>query len=155
MTEIKLMDAEAIKELKDLAQAATPGPWEHLAGPVGDCIEQQGGGQVVLETAGMLPEDVDYIAAAHPQAILSLIAEVERLQDFARWIPVDERVPEWGKRVRVLTDTKQIGVDFYDPLTCEPVWNAPGDNGRVMYWMALADWPATTPPAGGQDQEDA
>ena len=81
------MDAEAIKELKRRAQAATPGPWGEFAesgeywlatvaasGEPGDTVIGDTGGDVIAQ------EDVDYLCAAHPQATLSLIAEIERLQ---------------------------------------------------------------------------
>lgn len=115
------MDAETIKGLKDLAEpvARRGGDWTPV--PMGVRVSKDGliiealGAEIHPDatpyaevirigvvgkprTAQEVWEDARYIAAANPQAILSLIAEVERLQGL---------------------------------LT------------------------ATTPPAGGQDQEDA
>ena len=83
-----------LEKLKELAQAATPGPWEKCGGTTpkytGICTAEDV--PIIDEFADSI--DVDgapgyeqqaanarYIAAAHPQAMLELIAENERLRD--------------------------------------------------------------------------
>lgn len=87
------MNAEAIKELKRLAEAATPGPWI-AAGPSFNgplpvycddvCVDREGdeddgysicGAPVGLEESST--GDMEFIAAANPSAIKSLIAQLE------------------------------------------------------------------------------
>lgn len=85
-----------LAKLKELAQKATPGPWM-------ECGHEQDGCACGMVYAGRVPavctvetdspvegvqrgreekrHDARYIAAAHPQTVLGLIAEVERLRD--------------------------------------------------------------------------
>lgn len=75
-----------IEKLKALALAATPGKWEW------DGRREDAEGYVYIPECSYLvgniclagdyeggTDDCDYIAAAHPAAVLELIAEVERL----------------------------------------------------------------------------
>lgn len=73
-------------ELKRLAEAATPGPWGRDGSYV--CPVRVEGGTTYIESWRAIAdshhlEDVHYIAAANPTAILALIAENERLQNLA------------------------------------------------------------------------
>lgn len=86
-----------IDKLKELALSASGGPWElrvHTSGfydfnPMQDdwSIVDNCGKVVAWERDAILrQEDVRYVAAAHPAAVLELIAEVERLRkDAARY----------------------------------------------------------------------
>jgi len=84
-----------IEELKRLAEAATPGPWEYDHG----CIADNGkaiiseyfvrldGDDVSIAADIIDPEscrpsksNAAYIAAANPAAVLELIAEIDRLR---------------------------------------------------------------------------
>lgn len=79
-----------IEELKRLAEAATPGPWnKHYEGG-GDHVVMRGECEVAV-CSGPSPfsdtddyentaENAAYIAAVNPQAILALIEEIEDLR---------------------------------------------------------------------------
>ncbi|MFK1287947.1 ead/Ea22-like family protein [Pseudomonas aeruginosa] len=80
-------------ELRRLAKAATPGPWtlyvpedyqgpDELPGYGVECAEGRAivWGALEPETGCQFDRDAEFIAAANPQAILKLIAEVERLR---------------------------------------------------------------------------
>ena len=85
-----------LTKLKELAKRATPGPWtlyvpenyqgpEELPGYGVECVEGRAiiWGALEPETGCQFDRDAEFIAAANPQAILGLIAEVERLRQFA------------------------------------------------------------------------
>lgn len=70
--------------LRALAEAATPGPFRRVSfadGTEGVVATIQG---TTMELAtccnGLARANADYIAAAHPQAVLALLDEVERLR---------------------------------------------------------------------------
>ncbi|HCA6585628.1 TPA: ead/Ea22-like family protein [Pseudomonas aeruginosa] len=81
-------------KLKELAERATPGPWS-AAWEEGDDtawsnlfpVIQAGNGEVVIGNEGFYTDleqdkaNATFCAAANPQAILGLIAEVERLEE--------------------------------------------------------------------------
>lgn len=82
-----IIDQAKLDELKALAEQATPGPWESTYGNVttpsgGDVvgIEERGSAYLSHRELVLKNEDADYIAAANPQVVLSLIAELERLR---------------------------------------------------------------------------
>lgn len=64
-------------KLKELAERATPGPWRTGDGEesLPDCVLS--GEFVICEHAG---DDVDFIAAANPQAILGLIERLDKAE---------------------------------------------------------------------------
>lgn len=66
-----------LTKLKELAERATPGPWRTGDGEesLPDCVLS--GEFVICEHTG---DDVDFIAAANPQAILGLISRLERAE---------------------------------------------------------------------------
>ena len=90
------MNTEAIKELKRLAEAATPGPWEVYNDNEGMeqcysplwCLANDSWHNASDESAPCfqmaiysgVKEDADWIAAANPAAIKSLIAQLEAAQ---------------------------------------------------------------------------
>lgn len=63
-----------IEELKRLAEAATPGPWAH-----GVTWIEHLGGIVALGNTARSKQDVAYVAAANPAAILELIRQRDEL----------------------------------------------------------------------------
>ena len=63
-----------IEELKLLAEAATPGPWAH-----GVTWIEHLGGIVMLGNTARSKQDVAYVAAANPAAILELIQQRDEL----------------------------------------------------------------------------
>ncbi|MEQ1005348.1 ead/Ea22-like family protein [Pseudomonas aeruginosa] len=80
-------------KLKELAERATPGPWsaaweegDDTAWPNLFPVIQAGNGEVVIGNEGFYTDleqdkaNATFCAAANPQAILNLIAEVERLR---------------------------------------------------------------------------
>ena len=62
------------EELKRLAEAATPGPWAH-----GVTWIEHLGGIVTLGNTARSKQDVAYVAAANPAAILELIQQRDEL----------------------------------------------------------------------------
>lgn len=92
-------------ELRRVAEAATPGPWScnrHWAIVGGPILEFTNGAaqQQIAMACGQswmrddeLRNNAEFIAAANPQAILGLIAEVERLRSR---LEIDERIPHDG-----------------------------------------------------------
>ncbi|WP_200990961.1 ead/Ea22-like family protein, partial [Pseudomonas aeruginosa] len=98
--------------LKELAERATPGPWsaaweegDDTAWPNLFPVIQAGNGEVVIGNEGFYTDleqdkaNATFCAAANPQAILGLIAEVERLRtDAARYRWLRERDLETIRR---------------------------------------------------------
>ena len=100
------MNQEQINELRQLAQAATPGPWYDRAG----VLRGTGGGIKPIATIynGL---NSPYIAAANPAAILALIAEIDSLRD-----EVNGLTGELG-RERERLDFSLNREGFYDHTT--------------------------------------
>jgi hypothetical protein len=78
------MDAQELQRLKELAQAATPGPWDYIGKSYTDngtyyfeVMDSVRNNEVVGEY-GPCEEDAKFIAAANPAAVLELIALAER-----------------------------------------------------------------------------
>ena len=78
-----------IEELKRLAEAATPGPWAH-----GVTWIEHLGGIVMLGNTARSKQDVAYVAAANPAAILELIRQRDELM--AALKDARELVDDWG-----------------------------------------------------------
>ena len=79
------MTREEMEELKRLAESATPGPWRASMDGTGNDGWLMGPNGVLdfLATGyegEMAAKDVRFIAAANPQAVLSLIARIEELE---------------------------------------------------------------------------
>lgn len=78
------MNAEDLKKLKGLAQAATPGPWEATRQTDDECnhigyfIETEDGKAISDDGTAPCNADALFIAAANPAVILELIAIAER-----------------------------------------------------------------------------
>lgn len=99
-------------ELKKLAEAATPGPWEYDGSYV--CPARTEDGTTYVELWRSIadchqPENTKFIAAANPAAVLALIAEnerylklVERMVD--QYVPLTELegVPGWSRVVELV-----------------------------------------------------
>ena len=77
--------------LRALALAATPGPWECRKRPEfdgqlfpHDVVHPEGDAELgnwMMAERVRRKEDAEFIAAAHPQAVLALLAELETLRD--------------------------------------------------------------------------
>jgi len=83
--------SKLVEELRELAQAATPGPWR--TGNAYDksffskhqiLVDTSDGPYVILEGNNHFPKDcaanVAFAAAANPGAVLELLAHIERLE---------------------------------------------------------------------------
>ncbi len=75
------MTQEQINELRNLAQAATPGPWYAEGGTTNKDVIYVYSEHSDFEVCHGDTSDSDYIAAANPAAILTLIAEIDSLRD--------------------------------------------------------------------------
>jgi Ead/Ea22-like protein len=74
-------------ELRALALAATPGPWEIVTGPFTTCISSRSGFIVGSDGMASYGQDVinaNYIAAANPATVLALLDDLARLRAAAR-----------------------------------------------------------------------
>ena len=118
------MNQEQINELRQLAQAATPGPWYDRAG----VLRGTGGGIKPIATIynGL---NSPYIAAANPAAILALIAEIDSLRD-----EVNGLTGELG-RERKRLDFSLNREGFYDHTTrilfCDRAFKIPNPQVRI------------------------
>ena len=118
------MNTEQINELRQLAQAATPGPWYDRAG----VLRGTGGGIKPIATIynGL---NSPYIAAANPAAILALIAEIDSLRD-----EVNGLTGELG-RERKRLDFSLNREGFYDHTTrvffCDRAFKIPKPQVRI------------------------
>lgn len=83
------MTNDELHTLKALAEAATPGPWE-AGNDIGEGEVYGVDGYAVVGAAAQAwtRREVDanarFIAAANPQTVLALVAEVERLREEAQ-----------------------------------------------------------------------
>lgn len=77
------MTQEQIEELKRLAEAATPGPWDVAVWTCGvrGCEVKRGIDRIGCD---LHFPNAEFIAAANPAAVLELIAEMERLRACVR-----------------------------------------------------------------------
>lgn len=70
------MDGKSLADLRRLAEAATPGPWEQSEGGMYvDVVDDDSQVAEVIRRA-----DAAFIAAANPAAVLALLDEIERLR---------------------------------------------------------------------------
>ena len=102
------MDTNKMRDLKVLAEAATPGQWV----PDGEYVNEHGNvlyGYVAHENSGRIAEafanclvstdeqcraNAAFIAAANPATILALLAKIERLAKFEGWFIRLDQVEE-------------------------------------------------------------
>ena len=90
---------EALDRVLALAEKATPGEWEpcsmgiYIFGPSGEMIAgADDDGDLEMRGVGeCLPMEAnaEYIAAAHPAFVTSLIREVQRLREATTWRPIE------------------------------------------------------------------
>jgi hypothetical protein len=77
--------ADDIKKLRAIAQTATPGPWRLTASRTG--IVAAVDDSWICTVSRITPvTDVEFIAAANPQAVLALIDDIEHANTAARTI---------------------------------------------------------------------
>lgn len=74
------MEEDKLNKLKELAQKATPGPWEQDAcgGVYSEAREDIP--LDIIDDCLQSPDDAAYIAAANPQTMLAMIAKIEELE---------------------------------------------------------------------------
>ena len=91
-----------VAELRGLAEAATPGRWHIYGGHNDYAIYSAQEGDAVahvmnLDAYKMKPSlaDAEFIAAAHPQAILALLADRTRLQAEVARVALSNRERQW------------------------------------------------------------
>lgn len=101
------MNNEDLQKLKEVALAATPGPWEYREAEGMGAI-CHAGGWIMDDLSEQALRDTEHCATANPSAILALIAEVEQArtakqeQEPAAWIikyPDGVVIPIVGKTV--------------------------------------------------------
>jgi len=116
-------DAPELQQLKALAQAATPGPWDY---------READGISAIAHPEGWLLESGDeqecadkrYIAAASPAVVLDLIARIERATAYAQ--PVSTS----SERVENAAGNEQVE----RAAAPAPAWAVLADSGNVIYW---------------------
>ena len=94
-----------IKELRRLAQAATPGPWEFWHGMIATDIDNDGGVVIAKRpspSGGKLQARVDtnfqYIAATNPAAVSELLDRLEAAEKERDDVAMQLAQSEQGKR---------------------------------------------------------
>ena len=97
-----------IEELKRLAEAATPGPWAH-----GVTWIEHLGGIVALGNTARSKQDVAYVAAANPAAILELIQQRDELLVALK--DARDSIAVWGEYTPVYFQEKHgLVKELYD-----------------------------------------
>lgn len=105
-----MTDAE--KELKRLAQAATPGPWKHFTQTYGEWTVV-GGGETTLQhaiadcradklTKAQNAANGEFIAATDPSAVLALLERIEALEKQAADAGLKGAKEEREKNARIV-----------------------------------------------------
>lgn len=81
------------RELKRLAEGATPGPWQHEVKSFGDPIDFVfAGAAPIAQAMGETGKDAALIAAANPTTVLRLLARIEELEERVRDFENDEHM---------------------------------------------------------------
>lgn len=101
------------EELKALALAATPGPWEHRF------VEGDGASGAICHEHGWVADDFTdqsfkdtaYMAAANPAAVLGLIADIERLNEDRERIR-SQRMEYASKYEQAIEDCDQLKAEL-------------------------------------------
>ena len=81
------MDKAQLVRLKERAEKATPGEWQHCFARGrwdGWIIDEQN--RDILKEVSNFRENAAFIAAANPATVLALIAEIEQLDKEADWL---------------------------------------------------------------------
>jgi hypothetical protein len=136
---------DRIAEITAQCEAATPGKWEWnnnvlcAPDPYGVVLKpfyDDDTGKVSIcifsndaEFISHSRENVEYLLAENAQKD----AEIARLQDDNRWIPVAERLPEPETRVQVCAETR-----FNNGQTRKHITSAMYEDGSV--WREDSDW---------------
>lgn len=95
------MLTEEEKRLEALAKSAHDGPWfARRRFHANDWIVGSEGMPVLAELRGkettarlLVEEDAEFIAAANPETVLRLLAEIRRLREHAGYTPDNEATP--------------------------------------------------------------
>lgn len=104
-----------IKELRRLAEAATPGPWryredddEHAAA----VAHEHGWVDAILPSGEQENKDAEYIASANPSAILSLLDHIEQQEAEIARLRKDAGNPEAYLHECVIDERINYGLSF-------------------------------------------
>lgn len=155
------MTEQGIAKIKALAEKATKGPWMRLFGErtVYDRMEDGCRGNPIVRADSAFGSDdannLDFIAAANPAAILALIADLEAMRKDAGWISVNERLPSKYTEVMVWPHPSDycLTAELYgESASGNPVWkygeytNGWGHENieitrPVTHWMPLPQPP--------------
>lgn len=127
---------DLITEARELCERATPGPWE--SGSYGAVclksgfklgnIEGSGNADFIARSRTLIPELCDALEKAE--------AEIARLREAQRWIPVTGRLPERHQTVLAHYESGKITTDFYGNRG----WTFL-NYGEVTHWMPLPEPP--------------
>lgn len=133
-----------IEELKRLAQKATPGPW-HVSGYAPEEIRSSNSiVRAVARRAGpedtwdVARRDAAYIAAANPQAILSLIERLEALEAERKGIV--KLTLEQARAIETMPGVASTTMQTTCPVCGERRWRHPAEKMRHApdCWLAAA-----------------
>ena len=136
-----------IEELKRMAEAATPGPWDEGDG---HCLIVDANNGFVAQAYGERRRtemaNAAFIAAANPAAVLELIRQRDELRKATEWQPIEtapENIPidvwrsEWRERVcNVVKIDRGNGNVFFAGTTSGPTCIR-----DASHWMQLPEPP--------------
>ena len=149
------MTDKELQEIKERLSQTTPGQWRY--NEMEECIESDIGQEVIsvgvdicdeghLEMSG---EDMNFILNAR-QDMSQLIKEIERLRELNKWIPVEDKLPEFDSNCLVTTERGEIFTSkFYgygeesqgSKEFPDGVWEIDACEETVIAWQELPEPP--------------
>jgi len=126
---------ERLQELRRIASAATPGPWEwdkylHLFSATGTPVLTKPFSPDNPDVVEARPEDLDYIERFNPETALALLDEIKRLQQKvqranALAVAVEQVLKAWSMGdylTPFMDDLRNALLDFEGPVASEDGW---------------------------------
>lgn len=144
-----------IDAIRARCEAATPGEWKEEPNLGGvPCVIAPSQNRAIAELYrahdGQSCVDADFIAHAR-QDIPALLAEVDRLREAQRWIPVSERLPELRKPILMCDQDGEITIGKYrdeilpyggyENRFCKKGVAFRFNENAVTHWMSLPELP--------------
>ena len=126
---------ERLQELRRIAEAATPGPWEwdkylNLFSATGKVVLTEPFSPDNPDVVEARPEDLDYIETFNPETALALLDEIKRLQQKvqranALAVASEQVLKAWSMGdylTPFMDDLRNALLDFEGPVASEDGW---------------------------------